>query len=145
MSDTTVISIRLDPQTLRRLREAAREAAQPFSRHAADRLAASLAGKAPPSAGDLDDDPLVTATANLFDSKAVAGLDGIAQREAAVLLARIAARGGSGSVAAVVELRKAFAEQAKIKDPSKPGALALLRAQSAASNTAGNQQDRSAK
>ena len=106
-------SLRLDPVTLQRLQEGARSAQRPVAGFAADLIRAGLTGEAPPRAAD-DSHPLVVHVLAMFAR--MEGFDVASQRESALILARVAAVGGSPAVGAVKELRSIFAEINRLTD-----------------------------
>jgi hypothetical protein len=111
-----IVSIRLNPQTLNALTEAAKAAGRTRSAPAAHLVLAGLSGApvAVPSGG------LSASVEAMF--AAVEGIDVDAQREAARVLVDVAAAGGSPAVAAIKELRQIYAELERLTD--RPGGRA---------------------
>ena len=105
---STPISLRLDAATLNVLKEAAEAAQRTIAGHAADLIRVGLAQDTTPACGAADEHQLVVEVASMFDE--VAGPDVPAQREAALVLAPVAAAGGAAAVSAVKELRVILAE-----------------------------------
>jgi Ribbon-helix-helix protein, copG family len=103
----TVVSIRLDPQTLRRLQEAADSAGRSRSAHAMNLIRAGLAG-APVPVREGGEPALVAETLALFAR--VEGPDVKARLEGALVLAKVAASGGAPAVNAVRALNLIFDE-----------------------------------
>ena len=103
----TVVSIRLDPQTLRRLQEAADSAGRSRSAHAMNLIRAGLTG-APVPIREGGEPALVAETMALFAR--VEGPDVKARLEGALCLARVAAAGGAPATAAVRALMLIFDE-----------------------------------
>lgn len=99
-----VVSVRLDPQTLQRLQEAADGAGRSRSAHAVSLIRAGL--EDPLSIPD--EHPLVIETLALFDR--VEGPEVKARLEAALVLARVAAAAGAPATAAVRALMAIFDE-----------------------------------
>jgi len=104
----TPISLRLDPETRDALSRAAEAAQRTVSGLAADLIRVGLAQDTNPAGAACDEHPLVLTVAAMFAE--VVGSDVPAQREAALVLARVAAAGGAPAVAAVRELRAILAE-----------------------------------
>jgi len=109
----TPVSIRLDPATHQRLTEAAVVAQRSVSGLAADLIRSGLSGASPPRVAD-GDHPLVAHVVAMFAR--LEGVDVDSQREAALVLARIAAAGGAPAVGAVKELRSIFFEVERLTD-----------------------------
>lgn len=103
----TVVSVRLDPQTLHRLQEAADAAGRSRSGYAVNLIRAGLSGAAPRVVSD-DVHPLVAETFAVFAR--VEGPDVKARLEGALCLARVAAAGGAPATAAVRALNLIFDE-----------------------------------
>lgn len=103
----TVVSVRLDPQTLHRLQEAADAAGRSRSGYAVNLIRAGLSGAAPRVVSD-DVHPLVAETFAVFAR--VEGPDVKARLEGALCLARVAAAGGAPATAAVRALMLIFDE-----------------------------------
>lgn len=103
----TVVSIRLDPQTLHRLQEAADAAGRSRSGYAVNLIRAGLSGDTPRVVSD-DVHPLVAETFAVFAR--VEGPDVKARLEGALCLARVAAAGGAPATAAVRALMLIFDE-----------------------------------
>jgi len=105
----TPLSLRLDPEARDALSCAAETAQRTVSGLAADLIRAGLAADTNPAGGAPDTEhPLVVTVSDMFAE--VVGPDVPAQREAAMVLARVAAAGGAPAVSAVKELRAIFAE-----------------------------------
>lgn len=102
MAAGTPLSVRLDAETHAALQAAARAAGRSTARQAAELIRAGLSG-AVLAAPAGDDHPLVEAVSTMFDH--VEGADADLQREAALVLAKVAAAGGPPAVAAAKELR----------------------------------------
>jgi hypothetical protein len=102
----TVVSIRLDPQTLQRLQDAADGAGRSRSAHALNLIRAGLSGVVPSVPDDVH--PLVAETLAVFQR--VEGPDVRARLEGALVLARVAAAGGAPATAAVRALNLIFDE-----------------------------------
>jgi len=105
---STPISLRLDAETLSVLKEAAEAAQRTIAGHAADLIRVGLAQDTTLAGVAPDEHQLVLEVASMFDE--VVGPDVPAQREAALVLARVAAAGGAAAVGAVKELRVILAE-----------------------------------
>ena len=105
---STPVSIRLDDGTLARLRAASKVAQRPIATHAADLIRAGLSGAAPPIVSEGEPHPLVAHVMAMFVR--LQGFDVDSQREAALVLAKVAAAGGAPAVGAVKELRSIFFE-----------------------------------
>ena len=110
---STPVSIRLDDGTLTRLRAASKVAQRPIATHAADLIRSGLSGASPPRVAD-GEHPLVAHVLAMFAR--LEGLDVDSQREAALVLAKIAAAGGAPAVGAVKELRSIFFEVERLTD-----------------------------
>jgi len=110
---STPVSIRLDDGTLTRLRAASKVAQRPIATHAADLIRAGLTGDPLPKVAD-DEHPIVARVLELFGR--LEGYDVDSQREASMVLARVAAAGGAPAVNAVRELRSIFAEIDRMVD-----------------------------
>jgi Ribbon-helix-helix protein, copG family len=102
----TVVSVRLDPQTLQRLQEAADAAGRSRSGYAVNLIRAGLSGALPSLPNDVH--PLVAETFAVFAR--VEGPDVKARLEGALILARVGAAGGAPAVAAVRALNLIFDE-----------------------------------
>ena len=103
----TVVSIRLDPQTLHRLQEAADAVGRSRSGSAVNLIRAGLSGATPPSVPE-DLHPLVAETLAVFAR--VEGPDVKVRLEGALVLAKVAAAGGAPAVNAVRVLNLIFDE-----------------------------------
>jgi hypothetical protein len=86
---------------------AAKAAQKPVARMAADLIRSGLEGGNAFQPSEIEH-PLVARVLEMFAQ--VEGVDAEAQREAALVLARVAALGGPPAVGAVKELRAIFAE-----------------------------------
>ncbi len=102
----TPLSIRLDAETRDALSRAAEAAQRTVSGHAADLIRAGLAQDISPAGAAPAEHPLVVTVTAMFAE--VIGPDVPAQREAAMVLARVAAAGGAPAVSAVKELRSSW-------------------------------------
>ena len=108
-----IVTIRLSPQSLAALIEAAKAAGRTRSAHAAHLVQAGLSG-APVPAREAGEHSLSASVEAMF--AAVQGIDVSAQREAARVLVQVAAAGGSPAVAAVKELRVIYAELERLTE-----------------------------
>lgn len=112
-----IVTIRLSPQTLATLTDAAKAAGRTRSAHAAHLVNAGLSG-APVPAPRGGGHSLSASVEAMF--AAVEGIDVDAQREAARVLVQVADAGGSPAVAAVRELRVIYSELERLTE-RKPG------------------------
>jgi hypothetical protein len=111
-----IVTIRLNPQSLAALTDAAAAAGRTRSAHAAHLVQAGLSG-AP------GEHSLSASVEAMF--AVVEGIDVDAQREAARVLVTVAAAGGSPAVAAIRELRVIYSELERLTDrPAVRGAVA---------------------
>ena len=111
-----VVGVRLSPQTIEALTDAARAAGRSKSAHASYLIQAGLSG-APEHAGGIPEHSLGASVEAMF--AAVGGIDVDAQREAARVLVQVAAAGGSPAVAAVRELRVIYSELEQLTDRAR--------------------------
>jgi hypothetical protein len=112
-----IVTIRLNPQSLAALTEAAKAAGRTRSAHAAHLVQAGLSG-APVPAREGGEHGLSASVEAMF--AAVEGIDVDAQLESARVLVQVADAGGSQAVAAIRELRLIYAELERLTD-RKPG------------------------
>ena len=103
----TPVSIRLDPVTVARLKDAAKAAQRSVAGHAADLVRAGLSDPSPRRT-ESGEPALVAHVYALFAR--LDGADVDAQRECALALARVASAGGAPTAGAVRELRSILAE-----------------------------------
>src|SRR5674476_1015341 len=108
-----IVSIRLNPQSLAALIDAAKAAGRTRSAHAAHLVLAGLSG-APVPAREAGEHSLSASVEAMF--AAVEGIDVDAQLESARVLVQVAAAGGSPAVAAIKELRLIYAELERLTD-----------------------------
>jgi hypothetical protein len=117
-----IVTIRLNPQSLAALTDAAAAAGRTRSAHAAHLVQAGLSG-APAPAPATGEHGLSASVEAMF--AVVEGVDVDAQREAARVLVTVAAAGGSPAVAAIRELRVIYAELERLTArPAARGAVA---------------------
>ena len=112
-----IVSIRLNPQTLAALTDAAKAAGRTRSAHAAHLVQAGLSGS-PVAVREAREHSLSASVEAMF--AAVEGIDVDAQLESARVLVQVADAGGSPAVAAIRELRLIYAELERLTD-RKPG------------------------
>ena len=112
-----IVTIRLSPQTLAALTDAAKAAGRTRSAHAAHLVNAGLIGAPVPAPGG-GEHSLSASVEAMFS--AVQGIDVDAQLESARVLVQVAAAGGSPAVAAVRELRVIYSELERLTE-RKPG------------------------
>lgn len=108
-----IVTIRLNPQSLAALIDAAKAAGRTRSAHAAHLVQAGLSG-APVAAREAGGHSLSASVEAMF--AAVDGIDVDAQLESARVLVQVAAAGGSPAVAAIRELRLIYAELERLTE-----------------------------
>jgi hypothetical protein len=108
-----IVTIRLNPQTLAALTDAAKAVGRTRSAHAAHLVNAGLTG-APVAVAANGEHSLSASVEAMF--AAVQGIDVDAQLESARVLVQVAAAGGSPAVAAVRELRVIYSELERLTE-----------------------------
>jgi hypothetical protein len=108
-----IVTIRLSPQTLAALTDAAKAAGRTRSAHAAHLVQAGLSA-APGPAREAGGHSLSASVEAMF--AAVEGIDVDAQLESARVLVQVADAGGSPAVAAVRELRVIYSELERLTE-----------------------------